>query len=447
MYHFSRNQIFNGGVISHLDDLHIVIRLVILGILLILSALFSAAEALLTRLTRSDILNFAEEGGKRYEVLTSLLRHPRRYSLTIITVKILLMVVILILFMKFWFWEGQVWLGAALAVLLLVVFTELFPKNYVQNSPSGTTIHALRALRIVYWGGIFILYPIRFFVNLIVRICGRKITSVQDSIVSPEVLKTLDNVAESQDILEPDNLEMISRILDLPDKVVREIMVARTDMICLEVNTTEDEVLQTTIAFRHTRIPIYEETIDNIVGILHVKDMLDCWAEKKPINLTELIVGRAPFFTPESKNISELFRELREHKQHMAVVIDEYGGTAGIVTLENIIEEIVGEIQDEDEVDEQDTFAQISSDTYSVDARLNLVELNEKIGTELEAENIDTIGGFLVDNMGRVPEKDDVFTHRGIKFTILEADERRITRIIIHIPITDAEVEDSEAKN
>ena len=434
-------------MISHLDDLHIAIRLVILGMLLILNALFSAAEALLARLRRSDIIDFAEEGGKRYEVLTSLLRHPRRYSLTIITVKTLLMVAILIFFMKFWFWESHIWLGAALAVLLLVVFTELFPKNYVQNSPSGTTIHALRALRIVYWSGIFILYPIRFLANLIVRICGRQITSVQDSIVSPEVLETLDNIAESQDILEPDNLEMISRILDLPDKVVREIMVPRTDMVCLEVSTTEDEVLQTTIACRHTRIPIFEETIDNIIGILHVKDMLNCWAEKKPINLTELIVDHTPFFTPESKNISELFRELRAHKQHIAVVIDEYGGTAGIVTLENIIEEIVGEIQDEDEVDEQDTIVKISSDTYSVDARLNLAELNEKIGTDLEAENIDTIGGFLVGNMGRVPEKNDVFTHQMIRFTILEADERRITRIKIQMPMTDTEVADSEERN
>lgn len=420
-------------MISHLDDLHIAIRLVILGILLILNALFSAAEALLARLTRSDIIDFAEEGGKRYEVLTSLLHHPRQYSLTIITVKTLLMVAILIFFMKFWFWESHLWLGATLAVLLLVVFTELFPKNYIQNSPSGTIIPALRVLRIVYWGGIFIFYPIRFLVNLIVRISGRKITSVQDSIVSPEVLETLDIVAESQDILEPDNLEMISRILDLPDKVAREIMVPRTDMVCLEVNTTEDEVLQTTIACRHTRIPIYEETIDNIIGILHVKDMLNCWAEKKPINLTELIVDHTPLFTPESKNISQLFRELRAHKQHIVVVIDEYGGTAGIVTLENIIEEIVGEIQDEDEADEQDTFVQISSDTYSVDARLNLAELNEKIGTALEAENIDTIGGFLVDNMGRVPEKDNVLTYQGITFTILEADERRITRIKIQM--------------
>lgn len=418
-------------MILRLDEQRIAIKLVCLGILLILNALFSAAEALLARLTRADILEFAEEGGKRYEVLTSLLRHPRRYSLTIITAKTLLMVATVVLFATFW--ENPI-LSGGLAALLLVVFTELFPKNYVQNSPSGATIHALRALRIVYWGGFLILIPLNFLVNLIVRICGGKVTSAQDSLVSPEVLETLDNVAESQEILGPDNREMIARILDLPDKVVREIMVARTDMMCLEVGTSAAEVLQTTIACRHTRIPIYEETIDNIVGILHVKDMLDCWAEEKPINLSELIVGRTPFFTPESKNISELFRELREHKQHIAIVVDEYGGTAGIVTLENIIEEIVGEIQDEDEVDEQDAYIQISPDTYSVDARLNLVELNEKLGTEFEAENIDTIGGFVVDHLGRVPEKGTVFTYRGIEFTVLEADERRIHRIQIQMP-------------
>ena len=421
-------------MILRLDEQHIVIKLVCLGILLILNALFSAAEALLARLTRAAILEFAEEGGKRYEVLTSLLHHPRRYSLTIITAKTILMVASVILFTTFW--QGRIILSAVIAVLFLVVFTELFPKNYIQNSPSGATIHALRALRIVYWGGFLILIPLNFIVNLFVRICGGKVTSAQDSLVSPEVLEILDNVADSQNILEPDDREMIARILDLPDKVVREIMVARTDMVCLEVGTSASEVLQTTIACRHTRIPIYKETIDQIVGILHVKDMLDCWAEDKPINLRELIVGHTPFFTPESKNISELFRELRGHKQHIAIVVDEYGGTAGIVTLENIIEEIVGEIQDEDEADEQDAYIQTAPNTYSVDARLNLAELNEKLGTELDAENIDTIGGFVVDHLGRVPEKDTVFTYRGISFTILEADERRIHRIQIQMPKT-----------
>ena len=389
-------------MILRLDDLDLVIKLVSLGILLILNALLSAAEALLARLTRDNILKFAEEGGRRYEVLTSLLRNPRRYSLTIITAKTILIVVSVMVFMTFWKYPAA---NAALAVACFVIFTELFPKNYVQGSTGEATIRALSVLRAIYWGGFIVLIPLNFVANLLVRVFGGKITSAQDSLVSPEVLETLDNVADSQEILEPDDREMISRILDLPDKVAREIMVARTDMVCLEVTTPGDEVLQTTITCRHTRIPIYEETIDRIIGILHVKDMLDCWATDKPINLRELIVGRTPFFTPESKNISELFRELRGHKQHIAIVVDEYGGTAGIVTLENIIEEIVGEIHDEDEVDEQDAYIQIDANTYSVDGRLNLIELNERLGTELEAENIDTIGGFVVDHLGRVPEQ------------------------------------------
>ena len=430
-------------MILRLDDLNLIIKLVSLGILLILSALFSAAEALLARLTRDDILKFAEEGGKRYELLTSLLRNPRRYSLTIITAKTILIVVSVMVFMTFWKDQHLVYpvANAALAVACFVILTELFPKNYVQGSTGEATIRALSVLRVIYWGGFVVLIPLNFLANLIVRVFGGKVTSAQDSLVSPEVLETLDNVADSQEILEPDDREMIARILDLPDKVVREIMVARTDMVCLEANTPATEVLQTTITCRHTRIPIYEETIDRIVGILHVKDMLDCWAKDKPINLRELIVDRSPFFTPESKNISELFRELRAHKQHIAIVVDEYGGTAGIVTLENIIEEIVGEIQDEDEIDEQDDYIQMDTNTYSVDARLNLIDLNERLGTELEAENIDTIGGFVVDHLGRVPEQDYTFTFRGIRFTIFEADERRIHRI--HIQMPDIDTSDS----
>ena len=421
-------------MIFRLDDLHLGIKLVSLGILLILNALFSAAEVLLARLTRDEILKFAEEGGKRYEVLTSLLHNPRRYSLTIITAKTILIVASVMVFMTFWKYPVA---NAALAVVCFVIFTELFPKNYVRGSTGEGTIRALSVLRAIYWGGFIVLIPLNFVANLLVRVFGGKVTSAQDNLVSPEVLEILDNVVDSQEILEPDDMEMIARILDLPDKVAREIMVARTDMVCLEFTTPGDEVLQTTITCRHTRIPIYEETIDRIIGILHVKDMLNCWATGKPINLKELIVDRTPFFTPESKNISELFRELRAHKQHIAIVVDEYGGTAGIVTLENIIEEIVGEIHDEDEIDEQDVYVQMDSNTYSVDARLNLIELNERLGTELEAENIDTIGGFIVDHLGRVPERDTVFTYRGIRFTIFEADERRIQRIHMKMPDTD----------
>jgi len=267
-----------------------------------------------------------------------------------------------------------------------------------------------------------------------VRILGGKGQTEQDSNVSPEVLEALVNVGDGQEILEAEEREMISRILDLPDKVTREIMIPRTDVVFLDISTTKDEILYTAIESRHSRIPVYEERIDNIIGILYVKDLLDYWAEGKPLDLRSLIADRTPFFTPESKKIWDLFRDLRADKQHMAIVVDEYGGTAGIVTLEDIIEEIVGEIQDEYDFDEQDEWIAIDENIYSVDARLSLIDLNERLGTQIESENVDTVGGFVVDYLGKVPEQDAQFSYQGLAFTILEADERRIHRIQIQTP-------------
>ena len=417
----------------YLDDIDSIIKLVGVFALLILAAFFSAAEILLSRLTRNNILNIAEAGGRRYEILTSLLRDSRRYSATIITAKSGLAVAIVLVVMSAFGFEslGDMTLGAIVAAVLIIVATELIPKNYVQGSSEDSTIHALRFLRIVYWLLYFIIKPLTLLGYLGVRILGGKVQTEQDSIVSPEDLETFVHVGDSQEILEAEEREMISRILDLSDKVAREVMIPRTDMVCLEVSTHEEEALRTAIESRHSRIPVYEETIDHIIGILTVKDMLDYWAEGKPIDLRALVTDRPPFFTPESKKISDLLRDLRANKQHMAIVVDEYGGTAGLVTLEDIIEEIVGEIQDEYDFDEQEECIPLGENTYSVDARMNLDDLNERLGTQFESDNVDTIGGFVVDRLGKVPKQGRQFSYQGLEFTVLEADERRIHRIRI----------------
>ena len=417
-----------------MDDIDTIFKLVCLFALFILAAFFSAAETLLNRLTRNEILNIAEAGGKRYEILASLLRDSRRYSATIIIAKSGLIVSIVVIFMSMVNVGPpriRSVIGAILAAIVIVVITELIPKNYVRGSSENSTIHALRFLRVAYWVLYFVIKPLTLLGYFGVRILGGKVESEQDNIVSPEELETVVNVGDSQEILEAEEREMISRILDLPDIVAREIIIPRTDMVCLEVSTSEEEVLRTAIGSRHSRIPVYEETIDYIIGILNVKDMLDYWAEGKPIDLKGLVTDRPPFFTPESKKISELFRDLRANKQHMAIVVDEYGGTAGVVTLEDIIEEIVGEIQDEYDSDELDECIPLGENLYSVDTRMSIDNLNEQLGTQLESENVDTIGGFVVDYFGKVPAQGDELSHQGIEFTVLEADERRVHRIQI----------------
>ena len=428
-----------------------IVKLICLVILSMLTAFFSAAEALLNRLTREDILNIAETGGTGYETLTSLLRKPRRYSATIITAKSILVVAVVLLLVSLLGFENlksRVIAGCA-ATILIVVVTELIPKNYIRGSSENSTIHTLRFLRVIYWILYVVVAPLILLGNVGVRILGGKDRPQEDSVVSPEVLEALDNVGDSQEILEAEEREMISRILDLPDKVAREIMNARTDMVCLEVSTPKEDVLRTAIESRHSRIPVYEETVDRIIGVLHVKDMLDYWEAGRPIDLRELIAERTPFFTPESKKISDLFQDLRANKQQMALVVDEYGGTAGLVTLEDIVEEIVGEIQDEYDADELEECILLSANTYSVDARMNIDDLNEQLQVELEAENVDTIGGFVVDFLGRVPEMGSSFSYQGLDFTILESDERRIHRMTIQTPVnkdSDSFIEESKSE-
>ena len=165
-----------------------------------------------------------------------------------------------------------------------------------------------------------------------------------------------------------------------------------------------------------------------------VKELLDCWAEKKPIELEKLVASRPPFFTPESRKIWDLFQDLQANKQHLAIVVDEYGGTAGIVTLEDIIEEIVGEIQDEYDTDDEVECIQLSEQTYSVDARMHIDDFNDFFQTELKVESVDTIGGVMIDHFGKVPEKDDFFVHLGLKISILDADDRRVYRVRVDKP-------------
>ncbi len=426
-----------GSVTPRLDTIEIV-KLISLVILLILAALFSAVEALLNRLTRNEILNIAEAGGGRYETLTALLRDPRRYSATMIAAKSGLIVSTVVLLMSMVDFESlrSRTLGAILAIALIVVITEFIPKNYVRSSSENATIHALRFVRILYWALYPFIKPLTLLGAFGVRLLGGKVQTEPDSLVSPEVLEALVNVGDSQEILEAEEREMISRILDLPDKVAREIMIPRTDMVCLDVSASTEEVLKTAIESRHSRIPVYEEKIDHLIGILHVKDMLDYWAAGMPLDLRTLIANRPPFFTPESKKIRDLFQDFRANKQHLAIVVDEYGGTAGMVTLENIIEEIVGEIQDEYDFDEQEECLPLGDNSYSVDARMSLNALNERLGTQLESESVDTIGGFVVDYFWKVPEQGSHFSYQGLKFTILEADERRIHRIQIQVEDT-----------
>ena len=397
----------------------------ILGILstLFLAAVFSMAELLLYRLSKGEIIDVAEAGGGEYEILHSLLRAPQRYHATIAIIKSLCLLGGFVLSLHFFSAQPEI-VAVAVASLVLALFTELIPKNYIRSTNVESAIRMLYFLRPIYWLLFPIVMPMIFLSRLGIRILGGSSSAANDSLVSSESLETFVSIGDRQEILDQDEREMISRILDLPDKVAREIMIPRTDMVRIDATTLADEVLQIAIQSRHSRIPVYQGRVDHIIGILHVKELLDCWAEKKPIELEKLVASRPPFFTPESRKIWDLFQDLQANKQHLAIVVDEYGGTAGIVTLEDIIEEIVGEIQDEYDTDDEVECIQLSEQTYSVDARMHIDDFNDIFQTELKVESVDTIGGVMIDHFGKVPEKDHFFAHLGLKISILDADDQ-----------------------
>ena len=407
----------------------------ILGLLstLFLAAVFSMAELLLYRLSKGEIIDVAEAGGGEYEILHSLLRAPQRYHATIAIIKSLCILGGFVLSLHFFSAQPEI-MAVAVVSLVLALFTELIPKNYIRNTNVESAIRMLYFLRPIYWLLFPIVMPMIFLSRLGIRILGGSSSAANDSLVSSESLETFVSIGDRQEILDQDEREMISRILDLPDKVAREIMIPRTDMVRIDATAPADEVLQIAIQSRHSRIPVYQGRVDHIIGILHVKELLDCWAEKKPIELEKLVANRPPFFTPESRKIWDLFQDLQANKQHLAIVVDEYGGTDGIVTLEDIIEEIVGEIQDEYDTDDEIECIQLSEQTYSVDARMHIDDFNDIFQTELKAESVDTIGGVVIDHFGKVPEKDDFFVHLGLKISFLDVDDRRVFRVHVEKP-------------
>jgi magnesium and cobalt transporter len=242
-------------------------------------------------------------------------------------------------------------------------------------------------------------------------------------------IQQLIDVGEEEGLLSEDEGEMIQSILSFSDTLAREIMVPRTDAIIISADTQIEELLQLVIQEGHSRFPVHGGSIDNIIGILHVKDLLSCWSEDH-LDLKDIV--RTPYFIPETKKISHLLKELRDKKSHMAIVIDEYGGTAGLVTIEDIIEEIIGEIHDEH--DNEDTLMVATDEgDLLVDARLEIEKLVEHFNLDVPKGNFESVGGFIISLLGRVPQPHETITHAPLEMTIESADARKIRKVRVRV--------------
>ena len=245
--------------------------------------------------------------------------------------------------------------------------------------------------------------------------------------VTEEEFHELMEASEEEGLINEEESDMIKAIFSLGETVVREVMVPRTDMACVSVAVTTDELLETIIACGHSRIPVYDGTIDNITGILYAKDLLRYWGNNSP-DLDIRTIVRQPFYIPESKNLDELLQEFKKRRVHIAIVIDEYGGTSGLITIEDLLEQIVGDIQDEYDTEEELIQPQADGSTI-IDARVPIEEFEELFDIEVERDKFDTVGGLIFALLGRIPRTGDEVSTAGIRLTVLSAGERRIGKL------------------
>jgi CBS domain containing-hemolysin-like protein len=260
------------------------------------------------------------------------------------------------------------------------------------------------------------------------RMCFRRLARIQDADTIEKEIEQLIDEGEQRGLISQDEGEMIQGIFSFRDTVAREIMVPRTDTVSARADTKMSEIIDLIIQSGHSRIPIYLENIDNVIGTLHAKDLLHHWGCGAEVDLAEIV--RPPYFIPETKKISEVLKDLRGNKSHMAIVIDEYGGTAGILTLEDIIEEIIGEIVDEYDAEET-LITEHDDGSITIHARLDVEELEDYLDVKFPEGKFESVGGFVISLLGKVPEVDERVVYQNIEMIVEAANNRKIEKLRI----------------
>ena len=321
-----------------------------------------------------------------------------------------------------------------------IVFGELAPKSVAIQRPVATTLFIALPLQGFYLIFRPFIWVLNGFANVVLKIFGISSVGGHDSVHSTEELHYLLDQGKESGALDTNEHELIKNVFDFNERVVKNIMVPRTKISGVELSTPKKEVVEKIISEGYSRLPVYDDIIDKIIGIVHAKDILPLLAENKEWMLSDII--RKPYFVPETKKINDLLSELQQKRIQIAIVIDEFGGTAGMVTLEDIVEEIVGEIQDEYD-EEKPTVEKISETEFIINAYATVYDVNEHLPHDLpEDEDFDTVGGLVSHAFGKIPEVGDSEEFYGYLFTILKKTEQNIETIKLELVISKRDMVD-----
>lgn len=418
-----------------------VIQLIIIFILVFLSGFFSSAETALTTVNRAKIRSLDEDGNKRAKMVNQILDH---YNKTLSTILICNNIVNLsasslstILVIRIW---GNAYVGLAIGILTFVILLlgEIIPKTRASLHAEKISLSYAYIINLM----MKVLTPFIFVVDVISSGLLRLIhidTSKRNDTITEVQLKTYVDVSHEDGEIESEERELIYNVFEFSDTCAKDIMIPRTNMVTINLDSTPDELLQEFKDSMYTRIPVYQEEKDSMLGFINIKDFflaMDNAEDKTNFSLTPLI--RDAYFTYEYKKTADLLIEMREKHMNVAFVLNEYGSTVGMITIEDLLEELVGEIRDEYDEDEEELIQKIDDQTYLIEGSMNLSDINDAIGTNLDSEDYDSIGGIIIGQLDRLPEdKETVTLEDGTILQVNGIDQNRITHVLMTLPLNE----------
>ena len=408
-----------------------IIQLVIVIILLSVSAFFSSAETALMTSNKLKMRNLADNGDKRAakvlkvtentdKMLSAILIGNNIVNLTASSISTALTLKI--------FGSKLVGIATGILTFLILVFGEITPKNVASKNAENMALSYIGVISFL----VTLLTPVIFIVNTVAKFVISIFNKNGDdnNAVTEEELRAMVEYSHEEGVIENEEKKMIVNVVDFGDTVAGDIMVPRVDMVMVDEKSSYEEILQVFREERYTRIPVYEETPDNVIGILNVKDFL-LIEDKENFVMKELL--REPLYTYEYKKTSALMMDMRKTGANIVIVLDEYGITAGLITLEDMLEEIVGEIRDEFDADEDEGISKISDLEYLIDGSTNLDDINDRIGLSLSSEEYESIGGLIMEKLGRLPVEGEIINFDNITLTVKKMDHARIEKVCLKL--------------
>jgi len=418
----------------------LLLELVGVGVLILLNAFFVAAEYGLVTARRTRIIELHHQGNRRARQVLRITSDPPQFIAAMQLGVTLTSLGIGALGEHALTKAFDDWMATVIAILLAyliltffhVVLGELVPKAVALSHAEGTALQVSAPVRAFFTLFAPLIWVLRRATDVVVRALRVPSPSAERDVLSEAELRMLVSRSTQQGEIEEEEQQMIDKVFVFGDKDAADVMVARPDVVALSVSLPPQDALETVLGSPYTRYPVYRETLDDVVGVLHVRDLFSAVVAQdrdlSGVKLEELL--RPAYVVPETKDLASLLQEFRRTSNHFAVVVDEYGAMAGICTLEDLLEEIVGEIEDEFDVPEEQ-IVQIDDDSYRVDGMFPIEEFNDRFGTELPEEDFHTIAGFVFGQLGRAPEPGDDVSWDGLRFDVLEVDGNRIERIAV----------------